>query len=129
MPLVCAAGTERLYYCVQRIFIVRPVFSDSLYKDRFATDVLFFAGAVTFAKPRLSTFLKYAKVELKPPMPNEFPQVAKGFNDLLKAARKGHWKQVTVKVHNLLFCDYVLNICCLKSRNILIEIKELPLSC
>ncbi|XP_074653082.1 ATP synthase F(0) complex subunit g, mitochondrial-like [Tubulanus polymorphus] len=54
-------------------------------------------GAVTFAKPRLQTFWKYAKVEMMPPTPAEFPQVQQGFQNLIKSAKNGKWKTVTVK--------------------------------
>ncbi|ESN96292.1 hypothetical protein HELRODRAFT_189182, partial [Helobdella robusta] len=47
--------------------------------------------------PKLNTFWKYAKVELKPPTPAEWPQVAQGFQNLAKAVRTQKWKQLTVK--------------------------------
>ncbi|XP_047002047.1 ATP synthase subunit g, mitochondrial-like [Schistocerca americana] len=50
-----------------------------------------------YAQPRFQTFLKYARVELTPPTPGEFPQVASGIQKLLSGARTGRWKQLTVK--------------------------------
>merc|ERR1711976_96997 len=54
-------------------------------------------NTVTFATPRLQTFLRYAKVELVPPSPAEMPAVQKGFNDLLNSAKTGKWKQLTMR--------------------------------
>merc|ERR1711976_194657 len=54
-------------------------------------------GTVAFGQPRLATFWKYAKVELRPPSLNEMPQVSQGFNNLLASARSGKWKQLTIK--------------------------------
>ncbi|XP_071500359.1 ATP synthase subunit g, mitochondrial-like [Diadema antillarum] len=53
--------------------------------------------AVEYSKPRLAKFLYYAKVELVPPTPGEFPAVQKGVMDIIKAARTGKWAQLTVK--------------------------------
>ena len=53
---------------------------------------------VADATPRLQTFWSYAKVELKPPTLGEMPQVQEGFNNIIKAARTGKWKTLTVKV-------------------------------
>ncbi|KAL8587204.1 hypothetical protein ACOMHN_013290 [Nucella lapillus] len=54
-------------------------------------------NAVKYATPRLQTFWKYAKVELRPPTLGEMPQVQEGMNNLVKAARTGKWKTLTVK--------------------------------
>merc|ERR1712156_214223 len=54
-------------------------------------------STVTFATPRLQTFVRYAKVELVPPSPAEIPAVQKGFQDLVLAARTGKYKALTVK--------------------------------
>lgn len=67
-----------LGWCVLLLFLLRHVVAD--------------------ATPRLQTFWSYAKVELKPPMLGEMPQVQEGFNNLIKAARTGKWKKLTVKV-------------------------------
>merc|ERR1711860_195949 len=61
-------------------------------------------SAVAFAKPKLATFWKYAKVEMKPPTPAEFPAVQQGFTNLLNAAKQGKWKNVTVKEGALNAC-------------------------
>ncbi|XP_064651243.1 ATP synthase subunit g, mitochondrial-like [Lineus longissimus] len=52
---------------------------------------------VAFGQPRLMTFWKYAKVEMMPPMPSEFPAVQQGFMNLIKSAQKGKWMTVTMK--------------------------------
>ncbi|XP_067010080.1 ATP synthase subunit g, mitochondrial [Anabrus simplex] len=49
------------------------------------------------AKPRLETFVKYAKVELVPPTPGDIPAIRSGIGKLLSGARTGRWKNVTVK--------------------------------
>ncbi|CAG9763008.1 unnamed protein product [Ceutorhynchus assimilis] len=49
------------------------------------------------AKPRLNTFLKYAKVELTPPTPADIPQIRAGIGRLLSGAKNGNWKNVTVR--------------------------------
>ncbi|KAK7106022.1 ATP synthase subunit g, mitochondrial-like [Littorina saxatilis] len=54
-------------------------------------------NAVKYATPRLQTFWKYAKVELRPPTLGEMPQVQEGLNKLVISARTGKWKAVTVK--------------------------------
>merc|ERR1711890_13733 len=51
-------------------------------------------GSVT---PRLQTFWRYAKVELRPPSLTEMPQVQKGFSDIVNAAKSGKWKNLTVR--------------------------------
>ncbi|XP_075224903.1 ATP synthase F(0) complex subunit g, mitochondrial-like [Lycorma delicatula] len=56
-----------------------------------------FAGLIKAAKPRWELFLKYAKVELTPPKPNEFGQVREGFSNLIGGFQTGRWKQLTVK--------------------------------
>lgn len=55
-------------------------------------------GTVDLAKPRLQVFWKYAKVELRPPSPAEFPQISQGFNNIVTAAKSGAWKKLTVRV-------------------------------
>lgn len=56
-------------------------------------------GTVSYATPRLNTFWRYAKVELAPPTPAEFPAVQQGFQNLIKSAQTGKWKTVPVKVY------------------------------
>ena len=48
-------------------------------------------------RPKLQTFLKYAKVELTPPSPTEIPQIKNDLVKLVSAGKNGRWKQVTVK--------------------------------
>ncbi|XP_033119747.1 ATP synthase subunit g, mitochondrial-like [Anneissia japonica] len=55
------------------------------------------SDAFAYSKPRLTKFWYYAKVELAPPFPNEFPQVMKGVQDVVKSATTGKWAQLTVK--------------------------------
>jgi F-type H+-transporting ATPase subunit g len=52
---------------------------------------------MTAAKPRFATFVRYAKVELIPPMPNEFGEVARGFGGLLRGIRTRSYRDMTVK--------------------------------
>ncbi|XP_014672248.1 PREDICTED: ATP synthase subunit g, mitochondrial-like [Priapulus caudatus] len=50
-----------------------------------------------FAVPRLQTFWRYAKVEMTPPSPAEFPAVQKGFQNLATAWRTQKWKELSVR--------------------------------
>ncbi|KAF0299408.1 ATP synthase subunit g, mitochondrial [Amphibalanus amphitrite] len=52
---------------------------------------------VNAARPRLATFLKYARVELTPPSPADVPAIQQGLSNLVKSARTGAWKNLTVK--------------------------------
>ncbi|XP_070548190.1 ATP synthase subunit g, mitochondrial-like [Ptychodera flava] len=54
-------------------------------------------GLVEWSTPRLRTFWYYARVELVPPKPSEFPAVQKGLQDVVASARTGKWKNVTVR--------------------------------
>ncbi len=60
--------------------------------------VLCVTGLQTAIVPRLQTFIKYARVEMKPPMPAEFPAVTQGFSEVAAALTTGKVKQMTVKV-------------------------------
>ncbi|XP_037073054.1 ATP synthase subunit g, mitochondrial-like [Pollicipes pollicipes] len=52
---------------------------------------------VNAARPRLATFVKYARVELTPPSPGDIPAIQKGVQELVKSARTGAWRNLTVK--------------------------------
>ncbi|XP_064594879.1 ATP synthase subunit g, mitochondrial-like isoform X1 [Liolophura sinensis] len=54
-------------------------------------------GAVAFSRPKLQTFWKYARVEMKPPTLSDLPQIQQGIQNLAVAVRSGKWKQLTVK--------------------------------
>ena len=64
---------------------------------------------VAGARPRLATFWRYAKVELKPPMPSEFGEVSSGLARLSKSAMTGKWRHLTVKVRPLSFRFFLVN--------------------
>lgn len=53
--------------------------------------------AIVQARPKLSTALYYARAETLPPNPTELPQIARGFSNLIRAARTGTYKQLTVR--------------------------------
>lgn len=54
-------------------------------------------SAVDSATPKLNTFMRYAKVELVPPTPAEVGGVAQGFNNIVKSAQTGAWRNMPVK--------------------------------
>jgi F-type H+-transporting ATPase subunit g len=51
-----------------------------------------------YGQSKLSRFWYFARVELRPPMPNEFNQVQQGLQQIVKSASTGAWRQLTVKV-------------------------------
>ena len=53
--------------------------------------------ALSQARPKLNTFLHYAKVEMVPPSPAELPQVARTFSSILRSARTGGYRNLTVR--------------------------------
>ena len=58
--------------------------------------------SISVGRPRLETFLKFAKVELTPPSLSDGPAIAKSINQIRNSAVTGKWKQLTVKVHRLM---------------------------
>lgn len=60
--------------------------------------MLLLTELIDSSKPKLETFWKYAKVELAPPTPADIPKIQHGIADLIKAAKTGRWKQLTVRV-------------------------------
>ncbi len=42
--------------------------------------------------------MRFARAELVPPRPAEWPAVMRGFNDLLRSARQQRWRHLTVRV-------------------------------
>ncbi|RWS24086.1 hypothetical protein B4U80_11259 [Leptotrombidium deliense] len=53
--------------------------------------------AVDYSKPRLQTFLYYAKTELTPPLPTDIPAIVRGFSNLIKSATLARYRHLTVR--------------------------------
>jgi F-type H+-transporting ATPase subunit g len=49
------------------------------------------------SKPKLRTFVRYAKVELIPPNPTEIPQVIQGFRNVIRSGLTMKWKNLSVR--------------------------------
>lgn len=47
------------------------------------------------SKPKLATFMKYAKVELTPPTPADIPKITSGIKDVIRQTK--NYKDLTVK--------------------------------
>ncbi|CAH1796043.1 unnamed protein product [Owenia fusiformis] len=54
-------------------------------------------GTASFAAPRAKTFMKYARVELRPPTPAEMGEASQSFQKLIKSAQTGKWQTVTTQ--------------------------------
>lgn len=54
-------------------------------------------GLLVQARPQLDVFLKYAKVELTPPTPADIPAIRQGLGNLIKGAKTGSYKNLSVK--------------------------------
>ncbi|CAF0984988.1 unnamed protein product [Rotaria sp. Silwood1] len=54
-----------------------------------------------YGQSKLSRFWYFARVELRPPMPNEFGQIQQGIQQIVKSASTGAWRQLTVKQFSL----------------------------
>lgn len=61
-------------------------------------------GLVNFARPRLSTTWKYARVEMRPPGPSEWGQAAGELGQVVKSVTTGRFLQQTTKVSRNLKC-------------------------
>lgn len=61
---------------------------------------------VSAATPKFITFLKYARVEMTPPKPGEFKEVAKGFGNLARGFKTGRWRQLTVRVIPIFYSKF-----------------------
>ncbi|XP_016963223.1 ATP synthase subunit g, mitochondrial [Drosophila biarmipes] len=52
---------------------------------------------LTQVRPQLDVFLKYAKVELTPPTPADIPAIRQGLGNIVKGAKTGAYKNLTVR--------------------------------
>ncbi|CAF4510830.1 unnamed protein product [Rotaria sp. Silwood1] len=50
-----------------------------------------------YGQSKLTRFWYFARVELRPPMPNEFDQIQQGIQRIVRSASTGAWRQLTVK--------------------------------
>lgn len=49
------------------------------------------------AKPKAALALRYAKVEMVPPHPGEFGEIARGLGRIVRGAKTGHWRTLTMR--------------------------------
>ncbi|KAK2709294.1 hypothetical protein QYM36_013082 [Artemia franciscana] len=69
-------------------------------------------NTIAVTRPKLATFLKYAKVELTPPGPADVPKIQEGIQNLIHSAKTGKWKQVSVRVSYEVFHLFLcLEVC------------------
>nr|XP_056716426.1 ATP synthase subunit g, mitochondrial [Euleptes europaea] len=55
------------------------------------------SAAVSFSRPRLATFWHYARVELAPPTPADFPRALDSARGLARSFRAGRLAHLSVK--------------------------------
>lgn len=54
-------------------------------------------AAQRYGRPRMETFLRYARVELQPPTMADVPAIREGAQRIVCAIRSGGWRQLTVR--------------------------------
>ena len=58
----------------------------------------FFPEFLNWSAGKGKIFLKYARVELRPPTINELPEASARMKKVINSAQTGKWKSVSVKV-------------------------------
>ncbi|KAI1301390.1 ATP synthase subunit g, mitochondrial [Halotydeus destructor] len=54
-------------------------------------------GAITAARPKANLAMRYAAVELTPPSPTEIPEIGRRIGNIIRSAKTGKWRQLSVK--------------------------------